>query len=166
MLTNSNPVQNLRFDGYVARLSSTGSWVFATPASNASPTALVLSGGQLVVTGNLSAPATFGYLTIVPNAVPAAFVASLGGGALAAVAAATSSPACVAVPNPTSGHTVLTLPAAARARPVLLLDALGREVRRFELSAQLTSLPLNLTGLPGGSYLLRCGTSAGRLLVE
>jgi hypothetical protein len=51
-------------------------------------------------------------------------------------------------------------------RWVQLFDALGRAVSQQDLPAPATSLTLKLASLPKGYYLLRCGTSTGRLQVD
>ena len=68
-------------------------------------------------------------------------------------------------PNPAQGHaTVQLLPGAAK-MPLLLLDALGREVRRYPIPTG-TEATLDLRGLPVGVYVLRSGSSSQRLVVE
>ena len=69
-------------------------------------------------------------------------------------------------PNPAQTKATVLLPAAAVARPVLVLDAVGRTVRRQTLPAQAGSLIISLTGLPAGLYTVRCETATARLLVE
>ena len=49
---------------------------------------------------------------------------------------------------------------------VLVLDAVGRVVRRQQLAAQAAAATLDLTGLPAGVYAVRCGTATARLVVE
>lgn len=167
-LTNSdlNSVQNNHFDLYLARLNSAGTWTFATTATNAVSRTLVLSTGQAVVAGSFTSPATFGTTTITCAAQQAGFLANLSGGVLATKVTTTVPPVCVAWPNPATSYTTLSLTADAAPRPVQLLDALGREVRRLELPAHTTSLTLSTVGLPSGYYLLRCGASTGRLAVD
>ncbi|WP_210520328.1 T9SS type A sorting domain-containing protein [Hymenobacter terricola] len=69
-------------------------------------------------------------------------------------------------PNPAHHSVVLTLPAAAVARPVQLIDALGRTIRTLALPANATEATLDLTGLSTGMYVVRCGLAAERLVVE
>jgi hypothetical protein len=69
-------------------------------------------------------------------------------------------------PNPAQAAVTLQLPAVAQARYVLMLNVLGQVVRRQLLPAQATTTRLDLTGLPRGVYLVQCGTSTARLLVE
>ena len=59
------------------------------------------------------------------------------------------------------------LPAPAEtAAAAVLLDALGREVRRYAVPARATEALLDLGGLAPGLYLVRCGAAVGRLVVE
>jgi hypothetical protein len=51
-------------------------------------------------------------------------------------------------------------------QPVLVLDALGREVRRQSLPARATTATLDLRGLAPGLYVVRCGAATGKLVVE
>ena len=70
-------------------------------------------------------------------------------------------------PNPAAATVRLTWPEAnAAARPVRLLDALGREVRQQELPARATTATLDVAGLVPGLYLVRCGSITKRLQVE
>lgn len=166
-LTNSDPnsIQNNHFDLYLARLSSTGTWTFATTATNAVARALVLSNGQVVVAGGFSSPAVFGTTTLTTPAQSAGFLANLSGGVLATKGYAIA-PALLAWPNPATTHVIVSFTADAVPRAVYLLDVLGREVRQGVLPARATTLTMSLASLPSGSYLLRCGNSTQRLLVE
>ena len=56
--------------------------------------------------------------------------------------------------------------ATGAARPVVLLDALGRAVRRGAVAAGATTAALDVSGLAAGVYVVRCETAAGRLVVE
>ncbi|MGI4761771.1 MAG: hypothetical protein ACRYF0_13770 [Janthinobacterium lividum] len=167
-LINSDPnaVLNNHFDLYLARLSSAGAWTFATSATNAVPQALALTNGLAVVAGSFTSPAAFGTTIISSPASQAGFLANLSVVVLAAKSNVAGLPACLAWPNPATGSTTLSFMAATASRPVQLLDALGREMRRQELPAHATSLTFSLAGLPGGCYLLRCGTTIGRLVVD
>lgn len=64
---------------------------------------------------------------------------------------------------PVPAHSVLHVAADASARPqaVELRDALGRLVLTQVLTATATDVPLNLTALPAGVYLLRVQYAAG-----
>ena len=85
---------------------------------------------------------------------------------LLGTAAATAEAASTVFPNPAHGTASLALPAAPVARPVLLLDATGRVLRRQLLPAQAITAPLDLRGLPAGLYFVRCGGTTQRLAVE
>ena len=86
--------------------------------------------------------------------------------ALASALAAPEHPVLHLYPNPAHRAATLALPAAAAPRPVLLLDATGRVVRRAVLPAQATALVLDLTGLAAGLYAVQCEAATARLVVE
>jgi len=89
------------------------------------------------------------------------------GPANAVLATATADATVLALyPNPAHGSATLSLPAAAQVREVQVFDALGRAVRTVQLPANATTTRLELTGLPAGVYLVRCGAAATKLLVE
>ncbi len=70
-------------------------------------------------------------------------------------------------PNPATAQVRLSWPEASAApRPVLVLDGLGREVRRLLLPARATSAALDVAGLAPGFYVVHCGPAAARLVVE
>jgi hypothetical protein len=69
-------------------------------------------------------------------------------------------------PNPARNRATLALAATPQARPVLVLDALGRVVRRTVLPAQARTTTLEVAGLPAGVYAVRCGAATARLVVE
>lgn len=167
-LTNSDPnaSNTNHFDLFVAQLSSTGTWKFATAVVGASPLTLALNRGTVALAGYFSSSATFGPITLTSSAQTTGFLATLGGGVLPTRTIAPTYSASLAWPNPASGYTTLNLAAEATPRPVQLFDALGREVRRLELPAHATSAKINLAGLPSGCYLLRCGATNGRLVVD
>lgn len=167
-LTNSDPdaIRNNNFDLYLARLSSAGTWTFATAATGAAARAIVLSNGLVIVAGSFFLAATFGPATISSPAQRAGFLANLGGGILATKASGVAPSACIAWPNPASSYTTISLEADAAPRLVQLLDVLGREVYRKELPAHATSLTMSVAGLPSGYYVLHCGASTGRLVVD
>ena len=68
-------------------------------------------------------------------------------------------------PNPAAGRVQVRV-AAGPATSLVVLDALGQEVRHHALPAQATSALLDLNGLPAGLYTVRLGSSAGKLVVE
>ncbi len=68
-------------------------------------------------------------------------------------------------PNPAHGTATLHLPAGADRQPLALLDALGREVRRYPAPTG-NEATLDLRGLAPGVYVLRGGAGSQRLVVE
>ncbi len=86
------------------------------------------------------------------------------GAALAAASAALAAVPTLA-PNPASGTATLRLPAGADRQPLALLDALGREVRRYPAPTG-NEATLDLRGLAPGVYVLRSDTGSRRLVVE
>ncbi|RZK27623.1 MAG: T9SS type A sorting domain-containing protein, partial [Hymenobacter sp.] len=68
-------------------------------------------------------------------------------------------------PNPARGTATLRLPATALRLPIVLTDALGREVRRYPVPAS-SEAELDLRGLPAGTYVVRCGEVSQRLMIE
>ena len=85
------------------------------------------------------------------------------GGALVAASAALAATPTLA-PNPAHGTANLHLPAGTDRLP-LLLDAPGREVRRYPASTG-NEATLDLRGLAPGVYVLRGGAGSQRLVVE
>ncbi|WP_310397721.1 hypothetical protein [Hymenobacter sp.] len=83
---------------------------------------------------------------------------------LAVKAQAGPGPAAI-FPNPASGTATLSLPPSAPRMPLILIDALGRTVRRYHVPTSLDIL-LDLHGLPAGAYLVRCGQFTQRLVVK
>ena len=70
-------------------------------------------------------------------------------------------------PNPAHGTATVRLPIGAETEPLLLLDGLGRTVRRFATPARgATDALLDLRGLPAGPYVLRGAGRAQHLAVE
>nr|WP_236049741.1 T9SS type A sorting domain-containing protein [Hymenobacter negativus] len=82
-----------------------------------------------------------------------------------AVAAATVAIRAAVFPNPAHGTAALRLPAGISAQPITVLDVEGRLVRRYPTPLRADAL-LDLSGLPAGIYLVRCGQFIERLLVE
>ncbi len=88
-------------------------------------------------------------------------------GASAPLSTATAQAATMALyPNPAQTLATLAVAPAAQARPVLVLDAVGRVVRQLVLAGQVATMPISLTGLPAGVYAVRCGTATTRLVIE
>jgi hypothetical protein len=165
-----------RQDLFVARLGAAGQWTQAVTAGgllNDYATAATLApNGDVTVAGAFTGAASFGPLTLSGSSTStSAFVARLTG---LATATRTAAPAEIfaLAPNPT-GHGPATAqvhlqwPEATTApRVLLLLDNLGREVRRQQLPARATTATLAVQGLTPGLYLVRCGAATARLVVE
>lgn len=172
-LANSDPANadpaKATFDALVARLSSAGTWDLALRAGgvgNDFVNALALdASGNAAVGGNLSSsPATFGDISL--NSSGSAFIAKLMGLTTKTTAARLSA-AMQLVPNPAQEQVQLTWPTAnSQALPLILIDNLGREVKRQALPAQATRATLSLRGLASGVYVVRVGETAQRLVVE
>ncbi len=82
--------------------------------------------------------------------------------AIATVRAAAQASVLELAPNPASGSVRIQL-SRPMAEDVELLDALGRVVRSAKAAADVL-LPLH--GLPAGVYVVRCGGTTARLVVE
>ena len=147
---------------YLARLNPNGSLnnadtpvagatVAWPPGTSAANPLVVNSPGSYVATATLPDGCT---------ATAAAVVVSQGLGTAPAQAAALA-----LWPNPARTAATLRLPATATARTVLVADALGRVVRQLPLPAQAAALTLDLSGLPAGVYVVRCGAAAARLVL-
>ena len=85
---------------------------------------------------------------------------------LLATTSASSAAALSLYPNPAHATVVLALAASPLARTAQVLDATGRVLRVQAVPSQVSQLNLDLSGLPTGLYLVRCGGTAQRLLVE
>jgi len=169
-LTNADPT-GVTADVVVARLSSTSSWLQAVraggPANDLVFTSALASNGDVTVGGYFTdASTTFGTTTLLASDTNgSAFVARLTNLTLAAKQPSTTETIRLA-PNPTYTTATFTLPAQTVPRAVLLLDALGREVRHYTLPTRATSTTVDVIGLAPGMYIVRCGADKGRLLVE
>lgn len=159
-------------DTFAARLSAAGQWDQAVKVDGLVNGLLPDGSGSLLLVGSSWSGARFGPFTLSVNGSTTSmlfntdFVARLSSIALAA-RAATPAEAFTLSPNPATTQVRLRWPeASAAARPVLVLDGLGREVRRQELPARATSAALDVQGLTPGLYLVRCGAAVGRLVVE
>lgn len=161
------------YDAFVAKLSPGGQWLQAMRAggtgSDVAGALLVDGAGNITVAGGCTGTADFGATSLTsPSIYSRAFVAQLA--PLTNVTASrTATPAEIFTlsPNPAAAAVRLTWPeASASARPVRVLDALGREVRRQELPARTNTATLDVAGLTPGLYMVRCGSAASRLQVE
>ena len=68
-------------------------------------------------------------------------------------------------PNPAYDYAMVQLLPGSAKMPLVLLDALGREVRRYPAPAG-AEATLDLRGLPAGLYVVRAGSGSVRLVVE
>lgn len=69
-------------------------------------------------------------------------------------------------PNPASDMTTAQFPAGDGTGPLVLLDALGREVRHYPVAARATAVTLDLRGLPAGVYVVRSASGGQCLMVQ
>ncbi|MFC6222528.1 T9SS type A sorting domain-containing protein [Hymenobacter artigasi] len=161
------------YDAFVAQLSAAGQWESVMPIGGMGWDAIsavsVDAAGAITVGGFYDAPISVGPF-VLPNATGyrTAFTARLANSALATnTHAATPAETFTLAPNPAANAVRLTWPeASATARPVQVLDALGREVRRQELPARTAQAALDVAGLAPGLYMVRCGAATSRLQVE
>ena len=165
------------YDAFVAKLSPSGQWLQAMRAggtgSDNAGALLVDAAGNVTIAGGCTGTADFGATSLTSSSIYSrVFVAQLSP-VTNVTASHTATPAEVFTlsPNPAGhGQTAavrLTWPeASASARPVQVLDALGREVRRQELPARTNTTTLDVAGLTPGLYMVRCGAATSRLQVE
>jgi len=168
---------------FVAQLDRTGQWHAPTlvprpaRALGFEPTHPALdTQANLYLAGSLRGSLTVGGSTLQGSPGGATSFATGGDVVVTKLAHATAlptrpaaapAPALAVFPSPAHGRAVLRLPMpAATARPLAVFDALGRPVRALTVPAQATEVPLDLTGLASGLYLLRAGAATGRLVVE
>ncbi|MBF9222567.1 T9SS type A sorting domain-containing protein [Hymenobacter ruricola] len=159
-------------DVFVARLNPAGQWMQAVQGGGSEEDyayALTTNGSEATVSGYFMGNATRFGSTTLPGSGPSiqvAYVAHLTGLVTAARAAAPAEVFTLA-PNPAATQVRLSWPEATAApRPVLVLDNLGREVRRQLLPARATSVALDVQALAPGLYFVRCGAATGKLVVE
>ncbi|HYE76954.1 MAG TPA: T9SS type A sorting domain-containing protein, partial [bacterium] len=152
-------------DIYVARLDTAGGWQWAVQTGGGGSehgAALVAAGpDNLYVTGNFTAPATFGSI-VLPTHMgrPTMFVAHLSGTAQGLPGGGADNPSGV-FPNPARETVRLTGAAGPTAQ---LVDGLGRVVRT--VAVREGEAILDLRGLPSGLYVVRAGEAMRRLVVE
>ena len=165
-------------DVFVAKLTDagpTGGFAWAQRAGGTGDDradALAVGGTgvySVYAAGYVESPtASFGPIALTnPNpGTPLGFLASLTDPTLTATASAAGprEPAAL-YPNPARGAATLRLPAGVAPAPLVLVDALGRVVRRYPAPAGGAAV-LDLAGLPAGLYLLRGAGPARRLAVE
>ena len=134
----------------------------------------ITTNGSIYIVGSTYPPVSFGRFTVARTSKSrVGYLAALSG-----VTLATKTPSAQLAfdlwPNPAQATTTLrlpALPATTRATLTLTLcDALGRAVRRYNLSSTSTTHELNLIGLAPGLYILHVQTDAvqatRRLVVE
>ena len=164
-------------DIYVARLLDAGpSATFDWAQRAGGPpfpdiVSLAVGGGHIYASGYAHGPGTlqFGSLGVLGGGVSFwPFLASLTDNGPLAVAPGAAAAAPLSLwPNPAHGTATVRLPVGAETEPLLLLDGLGRTVRRFATPARgATDALLDLRGLPAGPYVLRGAGRAQRLAVE
>lgn len=69
-----------------------------------------------------------------------------------------------AMPNPSQGKTTIAyqLPADANTADIAIFDLSGKEIKRFTVDRTFSTLELDNTDLPSGTYLYQLSTSSGR----
>lgn len=155
------------YDLFVAKLTPTGAWQWATRAGGSSEEGgygvAVDGAGSVVVTGFFQSPTvSFGATTLVNTTVGnvSIFLTRLSG---TTGLPETAAPAGLMLfPNP--ARTTVQL-AGAPGATATLLDGVGRRVRTVPVSAAGTAT-LDVRALPAGLYLLRAGAATRRLVVE
>ena len=158
-------------DGFVARLTDAGSsatvnWVQANGGpGNDYNYALALVPGKVYVGSTITPLAAFGSLAIItPLNVSVAALASLNDAAVLGTTPATAAAGSYYLyPNPAHGRTTVQLPTGGTPG-LMLLDAMGREVRRYPATTSAEAV-LDLQGVPAGLYVLRGAGSTGQKLV-
>ncbi len=175
---------------YLAKCTDTGAsgaWAWAQQGGGVNGNAtinsdvangIVLGAGRGYLVGTLfgldntvtppTTVATFGsQVQTVPGNIHPFIVTWLDNTLLAATPAVAARPALSLWPNPAHGTATVHLTAGAEVGPLLLLDNLGRVVRRFAIPAiGTTDARLDLYGLPPGQYVLRGVGRAQHLAVE
>jgi hypothetical protein len=72
----------------------------------------------------------------------------------------------LAYPNPAHNAVQVVVLGTVPAGPLQVFDAVGRLVRSQQAPTVGTEVALQLTGLPSGVYVLRCGMLSQRITVE
>ncbi len=158
-----------RRDIFVASLSSTGAWRWATRVGGSGDDStygviLTGSGGHAVLTGGFTSPTlAFGSTTLSSQGILAIFLASLScTTGLPDDDNSPNQPQLTLTPNP--AHTTVQLTGATGATATLL-DGLGRAVGTASVGPDGTAT-LDVRALAPGLYLLRAGRATRRLVVE
>jgi hypothetical protein len=175
-LLNANPTtvsRSFTADVFVGKLTDSGrnaQYAWAVQAGGGRDDvarAVVLNGPNVWVGGFATPPASFsGQVLPNPAGLDVGFLAALHDPTLVSVAVERPARDFSLAPNPAHTQSAFTLAAEAEARQVLLIDPLGREVRRQLLPARATTATLDLRGLAPGLYVVRCGAATGKLVVE
>jgi hypothetical protein len=167
-----------RHDIYVTRFSDTGNtptydWALSAGGTTTDEvyTMALSAKSDLYVGGVVHGPVTFGGISAAGSIGSGrddnAFLATIGNAVPLATTSAAAALRLTLHPNPAHGVTLVQLPTAT---PVVLTltDVLGRVVKTQQVaSLASTGVPLDLSGLVPGAYLLRTSTGAvGRLVVE
>jgi hypothetical protein len=129
--------------------------------------AMAVSSASVYVVGAFGNPVASFSTVILSNTNPSTlgFVASLIDPTLTATTTSRTLAPAQLYPNPARYTAILRLPVGTVPTPLVLINALGRPVRRYPAPAA-AEAELDLRGLPAGLYLL-CGAGAGqRLSVE
>ena len=154
---------------FVVRYDGRGNAVWATQTLGSGPHLAVATGiaadasGRMHVVGSAVGTIAFGALaTTAASGRADAFVATLTpGGVLTATRPAAAGLALAVCPNPATGLTTVLLPAGGG--QLVLLDALGRAVRRQALPAVAGPCPLALAGLAPGLYRVQATFANGQM---
>jgi hypothetical protein len=158
-------------DGFLATLSSAGTWVRALPFGSSLDdgiTALETNGAdEATVGGFFTGSVSLGSTVLNTGSTQSAIFVSRRTGLALAARAAVPAEVFTLAPNPATAGVRLSWPEATAApRPVLVLDNLGREVRRQLLPCTSTTAALDVQGLAPGLYVVRCGAATGKLVIE
>ncbi|MCC3159365.1 T9SS type A sorting domain-containing protein [Hymenobacter sp. 15J16-1T3B] len=160
-------------DGMLLRLEDRGSsasiaWVQTAGGPGADVFYSVAVSGTNVYAAGYTTPASaFGSLVLTaPASAQVAVLAALTDVALPTQEPRTAATALGLYPNPAHGRATVKLPASSPAGPLMLLDGMGREVRRVARPGSAPEVELDLRGLAAGLYVVRCGGLSQRLLVE
>ncbi len=150
---------------WAARSGNSGdNYAEAVALSGGRVYAFVLSTSQSMTFGSLNVPNAY-YQAANPRQGRGGFLATLTDPMLTATRPAQAGPPPAVYPNPAHGAATVRWPAGSAPAPLVLLDALGRAVRRYPAPTG-TETTLDVRGLPAGLYVLRHGAGSQRLVVE
>lgn len=158
-------------DVFMAWLSPSGAWtrllqVGATGFDGVNDV-LVTGNNDFIVSGGFTGSLALGSTSLAGTSIFLnGYVARLSN-VVTATHAARPAELFTLAPNPATTQVRLSWPeATATARPVLVLDGVGRAVRQLTLPAHTTSAALDVQGLAPGLYSVQCGPAVTRLVVE